>query len=105
MNKLIFLDIDGTLLRDNGTFNEKIKKIIEKHQKKDNKIILTSARPRYKVLEICEKLNLNTYFISSILISTILHSSYSLIIGFPNSIALFFFVETKLSFSSEPITK
>lgn len=65
MKKLIFLDIDGTLLRDNGTFNEKIKKTIEKHQKKNNKIILTSARPRYKVLDICDKLNLNTYFISS----------------------------------------
>lgn len=65
MNKLIFLDIDGTLLRDNGTFNEDIKNIIEKHKRKNNKIILTSARPRNKVIDICNKLNLNTYFISS----------------------------------------
>ncbi|MBR6689887.1 MAG: HAD family hydrolase [Bacilli bacterium] len=65
MNKLIFLDIDGTLLRDNGTFNDKIKKVIEKHHQKNNKIILTSARPRNKVIDICNQLNLNTYFISS----------------------------------------
>lgn len=65
MNKLIFLDIDGTLLRDNGTFNEDIKCVIESHSKENNKIILTSARPRNKVVDICNKLELNTYFISS----------------------------------------
>lgn len=65
MKKLIFLDIDGTLLRDNGTFNDEIKNVIESHHKIDNKIILTSARPRNKVVDICNKLNLNTYFISS----------------------------------------
>lgn len=65
MNKLIFLDIDGTLLRDNGSFNDNIKNIIESHHKKNNKIVLTSARPRNKVKEICDRLNLNTYFISS----------------------------------------
>lgn len=65
MNKLIFLDIDGTLLRDNGTFNDNIKNVIEKHHKMNNKIVLTSARPRNKVIDICNKLNLNTYFISS----------------------------------------
>lgn len=65
MNKLIFLDIDGTLLRDNGTFNEDIKNVIERHSKENNKIILTSARSRNKVFDICNKLKLNTYFISS----------------------------------------
>jgi len=65
MDKLIFLDIDGTLLRDNGTFNDDIKKVIKKHHLLNNRIILTSARSRNKVLEICDKLNLDTYFISS----------------------------------------
>lgn len=65
MDKLIFLDIDGTLLRDNGTFNDDIKKVIKKHNLLNNKIILTSARSRNKVIDICNKLNLNTYFISS----------------------------------------
>lgn len=65
MKKLIFLDIDGTLLRDDGTFNNKIKKVINDHKKIDNEIILTSARSRDKVIDICKKLDLSTYFISS----------------------------------------
>ena len=65
MSKLIFLDIDGTLLRDNGTFNEDMKNVIEKHNLENNKIILTSARSRNKVVDVCNKLDLNTFFISS----------------------------------------
>lgn len=60
MKKLIFVDIDGTITRDNG----KISKATKKELKRYGNIVLTTGRARREVKKICDELNLR-YFISS----------------------------------------
>ena len=83
MNKMIFLDIDGTLLRDDGTYNKKIKGVIEEFKEINSYIVLTSARSRLKMEKIKNELGIDTYYISSngseiinIKTNNIIYSSY-----------------------------
>lgn len=65
MNYLIAIDIDGTLMRDDGTISEYTKKVINEIYQKGNKIVLCSARPRYHIKHITNDIKCFEYFISS----------------------------------------
>lgn len=62
--KLVFIDIDGTLTRDDGSMSLKTKNVLRIINEKYNNIILTSGRARNDVKNICDELKLK-YFISS----------------------------------------
>lgn len=63
-NKLVFIDIDGTLTKDDGSMSLNTKNVIKIVNEKYNNIILTSGRARNNVKNICDELKLK-YFISS----------------------------------------
>lgn len=60
MNKLLFIDIDGTITHDNGIISKTTKKALKKY----NNIVLTTGRTRNDVKWLCDELGLR-YFISS----------------------------------------
>lgn len=63
-NKLLFIDIDGTITHDDGVISQETRKIISNYNTNYKNIILISGRPRNKVRDICKELN-GKYFISS----------------------------------------
>ena len=65
MNYLIAIDCDGTLRRSDGTISERTKKIIKQISNYGHRIIISTARPRYETLKLCEELGLKDYIISS----------------------------------------
>ena len=56
--KLIFIDIDDTLRKSDGTISERVKKAIHDNKQSGNKIVICTARPRYQVLELIKELNI-----------------------------------------------
>jgi len=83
MNKMIFLDLDGTLLKDDEKYNKKMKEVIKEYRKRNSFIVLTSARSRLKMKKIISDLEIDTYYISSngseiidIKTNKVLYSSY-----------------------------
>lgn len=60
MNKLLFVDIDGTLTHDNGIVSKSTKKVLKKY--KD--VVFVTGRSRNNVKLLCDELGLR-YFISS----------------------------------------
>lgn len=67
MNKthLIAIDSDGTLRDDNGIISENMKRITAEIIKKNNIVVVCTARPRYHTLKIAKELNGSDYIISS----------------------------------------
>lgn len=63
--KLIFIDSDGTLKKDDGTISERVKKAIIENKKNGNKIIISTARPRYQTLKVMNDVNADSIIISS----------------------------------------
>lgn len=62
--KIIFLDLDGTLLISRNKIGKKTKKIITKLQNNDVKFILISGRPYCATLPVYKELGLNSLMVS-----------------------------------------
>ncbi|WP_100372858.1 Cof-type HAD-IIB family hydrolase [Bacillus sp. FJAT-45037] len=59
--KMIVLDLDDTLLRDDHTISERTKEALMKAQEKDVKVVLASGRPTYGMVDIAKQLELAKY--------------------------------------------
>ncbi len=64
-NKLIFIDSDATLKKTNGTISERVKKAIQKNREIGNKIVISTARPRYQTLEVMRESGADSIIVSS----------------------------------------
>ncbi|MBR0092502.1 MAG: HAD family phosphatase [Lachnospiraceae bacterium] len=60
MKKILFTDLDGTLLADDKRIPEINRRAIERMRGEGHKIVLTSGRPTISVLDQAKKLSLNT---------------------------------------------
>lgn len=58
MYKLVAIDMDGTLLREDKTVSEKTKDVIKKAKEKNVKVVLATGRPVDGVKRYLEELNL-----------------------------------------------
>ncbi|GKU82878.1 Cof-type HAD-IIB family hydrolase [Niallia sp. NCCP-28] len=59
--KMIVLDMDDTLLRDDHTISNATKQALLEAQELGVKVVLASGRPTYAMVEIAEELKLNDY--------------------------------------------
>lgn len=67
LKNLLFTDIDGTLLRDDNTLSELMKKALLRMTDAGHRLILTSGRPLPAILNVCEEAEL--HFPNMIIIS------------------------------------
>ncbi len=58
--KIVFLDIDGTILRQDHTYSPKTKTAIEQLQNQHIKVVLATGRPLHELNELAEQLNIDT---------------------------------------------
>lgn len=65
MIRLVFIDIDGTLLDSNRNVTENTKKEISRCLKRNIKIVLTSGRSRFETINYQREINSSPYVISS----------------------------------------
>ncbi len=65
MSYIIAIDSDGTLRRTNGEISEYTKEAIAKQIKKNNIVVICTARPRYHTLKISNEAGASNYLISS----------------------------------------
>lgn len=65
MKKLICLDLDGTLLKNNGTVSKNTIDVITKVQNQGNEVVICTARARNFAINISKKLNASGYVITS----------------------------------------
>lgn len=63
-DKLLFIDIDGTLTHDDGIISDETKEVLKKFNNQNKNVVLTSGRARNRVKDICTELSFK-YFISS----------------------------------------
>ncbi len=54
-SKLLFTDMDGTLLRDDNTISDAMKRELDRITDAGHHLILTSGRPLPAILEVCEQ--------------------------------------------------
>ncbi|MBU9710405.1 HAD family hydrolase [Evansella tamaricis] len=59
--KILFLDIDGTILRPDDTIENSTKEAIQQVQEKGMDVFLATGRPLHEIMEIGEELNINSY--------------------------------------------
>ena len=59
--KMIILDLDDTLLLNNGKISEGNKKALKLAQEKGVKVVLASGRPTFAIKNIADELELNKY--------------------------------------------
>lgn len=59
MPKLLFCDIDGTLVRKDGTVSDHIRSLLEELAAKGHGFILTSGRPLSSILKVRDYLNID----------------------------------------------
>ncbi|MGM9928114.1 MAG: Cof-type HAD-IIB family hydrolase [Bacillus sp. (in: firmicutes)] len=59
--KMIVLDLDDTLLRDDHTISERTKQALMKAQEMGVKVVLASGRPTFGMKHIAEELSLSAY--------------------------------------------
>ena len=65
MKKMFCIDIDGTLLKSNGTISYNTVSIIKKLKEQGHEIVLCSARSRNAAISICKLIDTSKYVISS----------------------------------------
>lgn len=63
--KLIALDMDGTLLNDDGIVTEYTKRVIDKALQKNIKVVLSTGRPLQMCSSYADELELTSYIITS----------------------------------------
>lgn len=59
--KMIVLDLDDTLLRDDHTISERTKQVLMQAQENGVKVVLASGRPTFAMVHIAEELSLHQY--------------------------------------------
>lgn len=59
--KILFLDIDGTLLRPDDTIEDSSKKAIAEVKKKGIEVFLATGRPLHEISHIAEELNIESF--------------------------------------------
>ncbi|MEY2194830.1 HAD family hydrolase [Neobacillus sp. BF23-41] len=59
--KVLFLDIDGTLLRPDGTIEDSTKKAISKVQAQGLEVFLATGRPLHELDELAKELNIHSF--------------------------------------------
>ena len=62
MNKLVAIDLDGTMLNQYGVVTQKTKEAIERAQLKGIEVIIASGRPIDSIKTIAKEINSNKYF-------------------------------------------
>ncbi|AGB41734.1 HAD-superfamily hydrolase, subfamily IIB [Halobacteroides halobius DSM 5150] len=65
MDKVVAIDLDGTLLNDKGEITEYTKEVLLRLKEKGIKIILASGRPYQSMLNFAQELNLDMPLISN----------------------------------------
>lgn len=65
MKKLILIDSDGTLRKDDGTFSEKTKEIIKELVNNGHYVVICTGRPRYHTEVIMNEVNASPIIISN----------------------------------------
>lgn len=65
MNKLVFVDSDGTLKNNKGVISDKTKEVLQKLKNNGIEVIITTGRPRYHALKVKNISNASRYVISS----------------------------------------
>ena len=63
--KIIFIDSDETLKKNDGTISARAKKTIKENRIIGNKVIICTARPRYQTLEVMKESGADSIIISS----------------------------------------
>ena len=59
--KILFLDIDGTILRPDDTIEESTKQAIKEVQQKGIEVFLATGRPLHEIWDIGEELNITSF--------------------------------------------
>lgn len=59
--KILFLDIDGTILRPDDTIEDTTKKAVAEVKKKGIDVFLATGRPLHEISHIAEELNITSY--------------------------------------------
>jgi Cof subfamily protein (haloacid dehalogenase superfamily) len=59
--KLLFLDIDGTIIRPDDSIEESTKQAVFAVQKKGLDVFLATGRPIHEILDIAKELNINSF--------------------------------------------
>ncbi len=59
--KVVFLDIDGTILRPDDSIEDTTKKAIRQLKDQDIEVILATGRPLHEITDIGEELNIHSY--------------------------------------------
>lgn len=59
--KILFLDIDGTILRADDTIEESTKIAIDQMRKQNVEVVLATGRPIHEILELAEELKISSY--------------------------------------------
>ena len=58
MTKILFSDMDGTLLKNDSTVSEKTKRVLDRMAAAGHRLVLTSGRPLDSMLEVMEQAGL-----------------------------------------------
>ncbi|MDR2043445.1 MAG: Cof-type HAD-IIB family hydrolase [Clostridium sp.] len=58
LHRILFTDLDGTLLKDGGEISPALKEALDRMTRKGHHLVLASGRPLHSILEIREKLGL-----------------------------------------------
>lgn len=59
--KVVFLDIDGTILRPDHTIENSTRTAISDLQRKEIEVVLATGRPLHEITELGEELNINSF--------------------------------------------
>lgn len=59
--KILFLDIDGTILKPDHTYHPKTKEAIKQIQEQGMEVFLATGRPAHELSELAEDLNIQSY--------------------------------------------
>lgn len=59
--KILFLDIDGTILRPDDTIEETTKRAIAEMKKKNIEVVLATGRPLHEISEIGDELKISSF--------------------------------------------
>ncbi|MCS0543492.1 HAD hydrolase family protein, partial [Aeromonas veronii] len=59
--KIVFLDIDGTILRTDDTIEESTKKAVANLQQSGIEVFLATGRPLHEITDIGDKLSISSY--------------------------------------------
>lgn len=59
--KIVFLDIDGTILKPDDTIEESTKSAVKQLQQKGIEVVLATGRPLHEISDIGEELNIHSF--------------------------------------------